>query len=98
VVALSPLLDERALVALADLRHRGFDVAVIEISPVPFAPVEAGAVDPLVERLWLLRRAARRTAFHSLGMPVVEWREGQSLQSAIEEVAAFRRAAHLARH
>jgi uncharacterized protein (DUF58 family) len=97
VVALSPLLDERALVALADLRHRGFDVAVIEISPVPFAPAESGEVDPLVERLWLLRRAARRTAFHSLGMPVVEWREGESLQSAIEEVAAFRRAAHLAR-
>lgn len=98
VVALSPLLDERALVALADLRHRGFDVAVIEISPVPFARAESGEVDPLVERLWLLRRAARRTAFHSLGMPVVEWREGQSLQSAIEEVAAFRRAAHLTRH
>lgn len=97
VVALSPLLDERALVALADLRRRGFDVAVIEISPVPFAPAESGEVDPLVERLWLLRRAARRTAFHSLGMPVVEWREGRSLQSAIEEVAAFRRAAHLAR-
>jgi hypothetical protein len=30
-------------------------------------------------------------------MPVVEWREGQSLQAAIEEVAGFRRAAHLAR-
>jgi uncharacterized protein (DUF58 family) len=97
VIALSPLLDERALVALADLRRRGFDVAVIEISPVPFAPSEGGAADPLVERLWLLRRAARRTAFHSLGMPVVEWREGQSLQAAIEEVAGFRRAAHLAR-
>jgi hypothetical protein len=30
-------------------------------------------------------------------MPVVEWREDEALQSAIEEVAAFRRAAHLAR-
>ncbi len=97
VVALSPLLDERALAALADLRRRGFDVAVFEISPVPFAPAESGELDPLAERLWLLRRAARRTAFHSLGMPVVEWREGGALQSAIEEVAAFRRAAHLAR-
>jgi uncharacterized protein (DUF58 family) len=95
VVALSPLLDERALEALADLRRRGFDVAVIEISPVPFAA--SGDVDPLVDRLWSLRRAARRTAFHSLGMPVVEWREAEALQSAIEEVAAFRRAARLAR-
>ncbi|HET9324245.1 MAG TPA: DUF58 domain-containing protein [Gaiellaceae bacterium] len=97
VVALSPLLDERALAALADLRRRGFDVAVIEISPVPFAPPSEEKIDPLVERLWLLRRAARRTAFHALGMPAVEWREGDALQSAIEEVAAFRRAAHLAR-
>ena len=97
VVALSPLLDDRALAALSDLRRRGFDVAVIEISPVPFAPSADEAADPLVERLWLLRRAARRTAFHTLGVPVVEWREQEALQGAIEEVAAFRRAAHLAR-
>lgn len=97
VVALSPLLDDRALAALSDLRRRGFDVAVIEISPVPFAPSADDAADPLVERLWLLRRAARRTAFHTLGVPVVEWREQEALQGAIEEVAAFRRAAHLAR-
>jgi uncharacterized protein (DUF58 family) len=97
VVALSPLLDERALAALADLRRRGFDVAVIEISPVPFAPQTGDDADPLVERLWLLRRGARRTAFHVLGVPVVEWRESEALQTVIEEVAAFRRAAHLAR-
>jgi uncharacterized protein (DUF58 family) len=97
VLALSPFLDERALEALADLRRRGFDVAAIEISPLPFAPSSSGPLDPLVERIWRLRRAARRTAFHSLGVPVVEWREGDALQSALEEVAAFRRAAHLAR-
>jgi len=33
VLALSPLEDERAVAALADLRGRGIDVAVIEISP-----------------------------------------------------------------
>ncbi len=37
VIALSPLLDERGVTALLDLRARGFDLAVIEISPVPFA-------------------------------------------------------------
>jgi uncharacterized protein (DUF58 family) len=97
VVALSPLLDDRALAALTDLRRRGFDVAVIEISPVPFAPPADDDAEPLVERLWLLRRDARRTAFHALGVPVVEWREHEALQAVIEEVAAFRRAAHLAR-
>ena len=36
VLALSPLLDERAVGALLDLRARGFDLAVIELSPFPF--------------------------------------------------------------
>ena len=34
VIALSPLLDERGIGALLDLRARGYDLVVIEISPV----------------------------------------------------------------
>ena len=34
VIALTPLLDERAAGALIDLRARGFDLAIVEISPV----------------------------------------------------------------
>ena len=37
VVAVTPLLDERAVEALADLRARGYDLAIVEVSPVPFA-------------------------------------------------------------
>ena len=33
VIALSPLLDRRSVGALLDLRARGFDLAVIDISP-----------------------------------------------------------------
>ena len=40
VIALSPLLDERAVGALIDLRARGFDLAVVELSPFPFVPKE----------------------------------------------------------
>ena len=36
VLALSPLLDPRSAAALLDLRARGFDLVVIEVSPVPF--------------------------------------------------------------
>src|SRR5207302_766967 len=36
VLTVSPLLDERAQAALLDLRARGFDLAVVEVSPVPF--------------------------------------------------------------
>src|SRR5262249_28614082 len=35
VLALTPLLDERAVGALLDLRARRFDLAIVEISPVP---------------------------------------------------------------
>jgi uncharacterized protein (DUF58 family) len=97
VLALSPLLDERAVRALLDLRARGFDLAVIEISPVPFAPVPQRGLDELAYRLWLLRREALRSRYLRLGVPVVEWRGDVSLQVAFEEVRRFKRHARVAR-
>jgi uncharacterized protein (DUF58 family) len=93
VVALTPLLDERSVRALLDLRARRFDVAVVEVSPVPFAPPLAGEQDRLAHRLWLLRRDALRGRFRRLGVPVAEWRDGEPLQAPIAEVASFRRRA-----
>ena len=97
VLALSPLLDERAVRALLDLRARGFDLAVIEISPVPFAPPGGRGLEDLAWRLWLLRREALRSRYRRLGVPVVEWRAGEPLEAALEEVRRFRRHARLAR-
>ena len=90
VLALTPLLDERSVRALLDLRARGFDLAVVEISPVPFAP-SGGGLDALARRLWLLRREALRSRYLRLGVPVVEWRADAPLQAALEEVRTFRR-------
>jgi uncharacterized protein (DUF58 family) len=97
VVALTPLLDERSVRALLDLRARGFDLAVIEISPVPFAPAGEQELDELARRLWLLRRDALRSRYLRLGVPVVEWSEGAPLQAALEEVRTFRRHARVTR-
>jgi uncharacterized protein (DUF58 family) len=97
VLALSPLLDERAVRALLDLRARGFDLAVMEISPVPFAAPGGRRLDELAWRLWLLRREALRSRYLRLGVPVVEWREGVPLQAALEEVRRFRRHARTLR-
>ena len=33
VLAVTPLLDPRAAAALADLRGRGYDLAIVEVSP-----------------------------------------------------------------
>jgi uncharacterized protein (DUF58 family) len=97
VLALSPLLDERAVRALIDLRARGFDLAVIELSPYPFVPEGEGETERLAYRLWRLRRDAQRTRYASLGVPIVEWREGVPMEAVVEEVRAFRRHARVVR-
>ena len=56
VVALSPLLDDRAVEALADLRARGYDLAIVEVAPAGFATPRESESDQLAYRLWLLRR------------------------------------------
>ena len=95
VLALTPLLDERSVRALLDLRARGFDLAVIEVSPVPFAPPGEQALDELAHRLWILRRDALRKRYQRLGVPVAEWRDDVPLQAVLEEVRTFRRHARV---
>jgi uncharacterized protein (DUF58 family) len=97
VFAFSPLLDERAVGALLDLRARGFDLAVIELSPYSFVPEGEGELEHLAYRLWRLRRDALRTKYASLGVPIVEWREGVPMEAVVEEVRAFRRHARVVR-
>jgi uncharacterized protein (DUF58 family) len=97
VIALSPLLDERATAALADLRARGFDLTVIEISPLPFVDPGSEPFEELAFSLFRLRRDALRSRYRGLGVPVVEWEDGVPLQAAIEEVNAFRRHARVVR-
>jgi uncharacterized protein (DUF58 family) len=98
VVALTPLLDPRAVGALLDLRARGFDLAVVEVSPVPFAPAgPAGEVDQIAHRLWRMSRESLRARFQRAGVSVVEWTEDVPLAGALEEAASFRRFARLAR-
>jgi len=97
VLALSPLLDERSVTALLDLRARGFDLAVIEVSPLPFVEPGRGEPEQLAYRLWLLRREAMRSRYAALGVPVVEWREDVPLEAVIEGVRGFRRHARVVR-
>jgi uncharacterized protein (DUF58 family) len=96
VLALTPLLDARSAGMLLALRARGFDLVIVEISPLPF--VEPGR-DPmwrLAYRIWELSRGALRARYAEVGVPVVEWREGESLDAALEEVTSFRqRARHV---
>ena len=91
VIALSPLLDQRSLGALLDLRARGYDLAVIDVSPVPFVARPSTDLDALAHDIWVMRRDAIRHRLQRAGVAVVEWREERPLQSVLEEVREFRR-------
>ena len=91
VVAVSPLVDERARVAIATMAARRFDVAVVEI------PLDAGDV---LERSWSGRVALRlhamehraaRERFLGLGVAVVEWRPETGVEGAVREIEVYRR-------
>jgi uncharacterized protein (DUF58 family) len=97
VIALTPLLDARSAAALLDLRARGFDLVVIEVSPVPFVQPRDDRLSQLSYRLWRLSREALRARYEQAGVPVVEWLDGVPLNVPLEEVAAFRRYARPAR-
>ena len=66
VIALSPLLDPRSVGALLDLRARGYDLAVIDVSPVPFTSRPAGGLDAVALRPLdaATRRASSSPAQH----------------------------------
>jgi uncharacterized protein (DUF58 family) len=97
VIAITPLLDERAIDALLDLRGRRFDLAILEVSSVPFVPPPTGATGDLAFRIWQLDREVQRDRFRRLGVPVTAWTAGEPLERAVQEVQAFRRYARLAR-
>jgi uncharacterized protein (DUF58 family) len=97
VIALSPLLDDRAVGALLDLRARGFDLAVLELSPFPFVEEGPTETEKLAYRLWRLRRDGLRSRYAARGIAVAEWREGVPMEAVMEEVRGFRRHARVMR-
>lgn len=91
VLVVSPLVDERMLTVIADLRGRRYDVAVLEISPIPFAAPGTAATDALAWRVWVLQRGALRQRLLRSGVAVAEWREEWPLLRPLEEMGRFRR-------
>jgi uncharacterized protein (DUF58 family) len=97
IVALTPLLDDRGAQALLDLRARGYDIAVVEISPSRFLGDPPTDVARLARKLWQLQRDSLRLRYRRLGVSVAEWRGPASFDSVVEEVRRSRRFGRIAR-
>jgi uncharacterized protein (DUF58 family) len=96
-IGLTPLVDERFVGALQDLRARGYDVAALEIDPIGVVEPGPSEAERLAYRLWLLDRETLRYRLARLGIPVARWGDQRPLEIAVEEVRTFRRYARLAR-
>jgi len=92
VIAISPLDDPRMLTALATIRARGVDLAVIETIGAP--PEKAlSAAGYLAVRLIELERIETRDNLSHRGVPVIAWHEGESLETALGALVTWRRRA-----
>lgn len=73
VCVVSPLLDDRALEAVRDLRARGFRVVVVDVlTSEPEVPRRSG-LGRLALRVWRMHRASVRSELAGLGVPVLAW-------------------------
>ena len=95
VIAVTPLLDERSIAALFDLRGRGHDLVVLEVSPEPYLEPGEDPSDSLALRLWRLQRAELRAGFERLGAAVATLDSETTVEEALEGVRAYRRHARL---
>ena len=93
ILAITPLLDERSIALVSELRKRGCDLTVVEVSPLDYVSPGPTASDAVAYELWRLAREALRARLQSLGVGVAISEPGSALGPALEEVNAFRRSA-----
>jgi uncharacterized protein (DUF58 family) len=98
VVAITPLLDERSIRLVTDLRRRGRDLAIVEVSPLAHVALGPTGADAAAYRLWILQRRALRARLQERGIAVAVWDEDRLLAAGLEGVNAFRRSAAPAVH
>jgi uncharacterized protein (DUF58 family) len=78
VVVFSPLLDQRFVEALRDMRERGFSVLVVDVLNTG-PPARRRAEDRMARRIWRMEQEAIRFSLRELGVPVVPWDGEESL-------------------
>jgi uncharacterized protein (DUF58 family) len=81
ILVLSPLLDQRLVEHLRDLRERGFAILIIDVlNAEPGSPDRLGG---LARRIWRMEQEAIRFSLRELGIPLVRWDGVQSLDGPL---------------
>jgi uncharacterized protein (DUF58 family) len=91
VLALSSLEDERSLAAFVDMRRRGIDLVLVDVVPRVQLPDAPGDLAGAAYRLWRVQRERLHEGYRAMGVPTVEWLDGQPLAEVMEEVGAWSR-------
>jgi uncharacterized protein (DUF58 family) len=91
IICLTPLLDDRVIDAIADLKGRRFDIAIVEIPAEEFVGPTTSRIGQTARRIWELERSATRSALVRHGIPVVRWNPSEPFETALMEVETFRR-------
>jgi uncharacterized protein (DUF58 family) len=81
VIGFSTLLNTHFALALIDLRKHGH--AVVTVDVLRGSPA-SGDHDPLVGRIWSLERSFMYRDMRTMGVEVVPWREGETLDEAMQ--------------
>ena len=72
VVAFSPLLDDRFVEALRDMRERGFALIVVDVLNTE-PPVRYTFTGGMARRIWRMEQQAIRFSLRELGVPMAHW-------------------------
>jgi uncharacterized protein (DUF58 family) len=73
VVVFSPLLDQRFVEALRDMRERGFALLVVDVLNVDPPASRFSFTDDIAARIWRMEQQAIRFSLRELGITVVHW-------------------------
>ncbi len=92
VLAVTPLGDERFRAALASLRSRGTELAIVEVEPAWPEGAFRSAAGSLAKRIVAMERLEQRRQFWRLGVPVTTLEGPEGIATGLAEIAAFRRA------
>lgn len=88
VVAFSTMLDTEFALSLIDLRKRGHTVVAVDVlEGAPFSDQK----DPLFTRMWAMQRSFMYRDMGTVGVDIVSWPSGNTLDQSMRLVPEHRR-------